>query len=447
MRRLRRDPRPVPARKYRYSRWRWRILVGLLDAIGTLLAGIVRRLRRGVEPAPPRRILVVQLDHLGDAVLSSPIFPRLRAAFPSARIDVLASASNRAFFEADPLIDAVHLARRNWFERTPGGWALLSAVWRLGRMLRAERYDLGIDVRGDVLTVLMMALAGIPRRVGWAMGGGAFLLTDVAGWHPSRHEVASRLALLGTVGIDPGAPVRVTTAINDRDRAHVAALLREAWPQRAARAHDRRVHAAHGRGAAPRPRGGGSRPIRDGDWLHAGRFGDEAPLLAVHLGAGTSAKRWPLRHWQALVARFLEDGWRVVVVGGPEDAEAGLALAPHDSLRDWTGLLEVTETAALLERAELFIGSDSGPAHLAACVGVASVVLFSGTNRAAQWRPWSRRSLVLREPVPCRPCHHKACPLVDHPCMARIEPDRVYRAARRWWRRTNRPVAPQHGSC
>src|SRR5437763_1666786 len=140
-------------------------------------------------------------------------------------------------------------------------------------------------------------------------------------------------------------------------------------------------------------------------------FGDSAPLLAVHLGAGAAAKRWPVRHWRDLVGRFLEDGWRVIAVGGPEDVEPTSALDPHPRFRDWTGRLAVTETAALLERADLFIGSDSGPAHLAASASTASVILFSGTNRPGQWRPWSRRALVLRQKVACRPCHQKVCPL------------------------------------
>jgi ADP-heptose:LPS heptosyltransferase len=104
--------------------------------------------------------------------------------------------------------------------------------------------------------------------------------------------------------------------------------------------------------------------------------------------------------------------------------------------------MTVTQTAALLERADLFVGADSGPSHLAACAGIPSVVLFSGTNRSAQWRPWSRRSLILKHPVPCRPCHQKSCPLAGHPCMSGLEPDRVYRAARRWWARLHSQESP-----
>jgi len=295
--------------------------------------------------------------------------------------------------------------------------------------------------------VLVLALAGVRRRVGWAMGGGGFLLTDVAEWEPGRHEVRSRLALLDALGLPADPDARVSVGTSDRDRARVSRLLNEAWPDTR-----RRMAVSRKAVTASVRRAGFSRSITrverlgpldsDPDLLHAGRFGEEAPLLAVHLGAGTSAKRWPMRHWRALVARFLDKGWRVVVVGGPEDVGLARALAEDPNLRDWTGLMVITETAAMLERADLFVGSDSGPAHLAACAGVPSVILFSGTNRVRQWRPWSRRSLVLRKKVACRPCHHKVCPLADHPCLAGMDPEHVYRSARRWWARLHREEAP-----
>jgi ADP-heptose:LPS heptosyltransferase len=448
--RLPAKPRPVPVGRYRYSKWRWRVLVRALDAVGSLAMRPWRRFRPLPRVEDPRRILLVQLDHLGDAVLTSPLLARLHAAYPEARIDVLASPSNREVFESDPNVDRVHLATRSWFERRRGRWALGSAVWELGRSLRSSHYDLGLDVRGDILTVLVLTLAGIPRRVGWAMGGGGFLLTDVADWIPGRHEVGSRLALLGRLGIACDGPARVAVHVRDRDRTEVARRLRDSWddprPSRSSGVLVRSQQRGHGHGPRrPRTMTAGVPPtvVRDeSEWLHAGRFGAEAPLLAAHLGAGTAAKRWPPAHWKALIARFLDDGWRVIVIGGPEDADAARVLEPHARLRDWTGRMTVPQTTAFLERADLFLGADSGPSHLAACAGTPSVVLFSGTNRAGQWRPWSRRSLVLQHHVPCRPCHHKVCPLADHPCMSGLSPDRVYRAARRWWARLHQSESP-----
>ena len=180
----------------------------------------------------PAADLVVQLDHLGDAVLSTPLIAELRVAYPEATIDVLASPSNHEVFEADPNVDRVWIAERTWFERRPDRWAV-TAVWSLGRSLRRMDYDLGIDVRGDVLTVVVLALAGARRRVGWAMGGGAFLLTDVADWIPGRHEVRSRLALLSCLGITPDASARVDVHATDEDRVAIARRLADAWPRRA----------------------------------------------------------------------------------------------------------------------------------------------------------------------------------------------------------------------
>jgi heptosyltransferase-2 len=439
------EPRPVQVGRYRYSKLRWRLLVHALDLLGTIAMLIVRRFRPARRPTGPRRVLLVQLDHLGDAVLSTPLIAELRSAYPEAAIDVLASPSNHEVFEADPHVNHVWVAERTWFERRPDRWALASAVWSLGRSLRGQGYDLGIDVRGDILSVLVLVLAGVPRRVGWSMGGGAFLLTEVSGWIPGRHEVRSRLALLRQLGLTPADSVRVDVHVTDQDRVVVARRLAEAWPRRSPRRSElavpvpRRRRLGDPRG--PRPSAPGPMPD-EADWLHADRFTARPPLLAVHLGAGTAAKRWPTRSWKLLIARFLDDGWRVVVVGGIEDLPLSTALAPHDRLRDWTGTLSVTQTTALLERADLFLGADSGPAHLAASAGTLSVILFSGTNQPRQWRPWSRHALTLRHRVPCQPCHQKTCPLADHPCMSGLDPERVYRGAMRWWSRTHRAESP-----
>ena len=441
------EPKPVRVGRYRYSKLRWRLLVHAFDFVGMIVMAIFRRIRPASRVDCPRRILVVQLDHLGDAVLSTPLIAELRAAYPEAAIDVLASPSNHEVFEADPHVDRVHVAERTWFERRPDRWGLVTAVWGLGRSLRGLGYELGIDVRGDVLSVLVLALAGVPRRAGWAMGGGAFLLTDVAAWIPGRHEVRSRLALLERLGIVPDMSARVEVPVRDQDRIAIARRLSEAWPRRSVRRIEvhagspRRAHKSDGRVArSPSPASGSI--IDEADWLHADRFSPLPPLLAVHLGAGTAAKRWPRRSWKVLVERFLESGWRVVVVGGIEDLPLSNVLEPHDRLRDWTGTMTVAQTTAFLERADLFIGADSGPAHLAASAGTLSVILFSGTNQPRQWRPWSRHSLIIRHRVPCQPCHQKVCPLADHPCMSGLNPERVYQGAMRWWSRTHRAESP-----
>ena len=211
------------------------------------------------------------------------------------------------------------------------------------------------------------------------------------------------------------------------------------------RLHRRAGHRRHDRGPPIAAIPARSRSPSDPDWLHAGRFGPRA----------AAPGRPPRRRdgGQALAAPALEHPDRAVPrrTAGASSSSAGRktrprpsVLRPHDRLRDWTGRLTVTQTTALLERADLFIGADSGPAHLAASAGTLSVILFSGTNQPGQWRPWSRHSLILRHRVPCQPCHQKVCPLADHPCMSGLDPDRVYRAARRWWARIHQAESPHN---
>ena len=303
----------------------------------------------------------MQLDHLGDAVLSTPLIAELRAAYPEATIDVLASPSNHEVFEADPHVNRVKVAERTWFERRPDRWGLVTAVWNLGRSLRAVRYDLGIDVRGDVLTVLVLALAGVPRRVGWSMGGGAFLLTDVAAWIPGRHEVRSRLALLDAWESRPtsrrGSTSTSATRIGSRlpagsrkhGRAEALAGSKSMRPRRRAYVRERHESVRS--------------PVHDDqvDQRRAGLAARRSILLAAAAAgrAPRGRKRGQAlayRSWKVLIERFLESGWRVVVVGGVEDVPLSSVLEPHDRLRDWTGSMTVTQTTALLERADLFIG-------------------------------------------------------------------------------------------
>ena len=89
---------------------------------------------------------------------------------------------------------------------------------------------------------------------------------------------------------------------------------------------------------------------------------------------------------------------------------------------DWTGRLSLAQLAALLQQANVFVGADSGPAHLAAAVSAPVVALFSGTNLAEQWRPWGEHVSVVRQAVACGPCHRSMCPLADHPCMQGLLP-------------------------
>ncbi len=306
----------------------------------------------------------------------------------------LASRANRELFAAMPEVDRVHVCHGNRFARSGSGrwiWplAILAWAWRL----RLRQVDLAIDVRGDFPVALLLWLCGAQRRVGWACGGGGFLLTDITPYVPGRAEAASRWALLRPLGIAPTTTERTgpTFRPSAAARQRVVAVL------------DREL----------------------------GEPSDSRPLVAVHLGAGTPAKQWPLEHWTRLIHWLhTQARARVVLIGAPEDRARAAAIVAHDppGVLNWTGRCGIEGLAALLEQTQLMIGADSGPAHLAAAVGTPVVVLFSGTNEVQQWRPEGAAVRVLRAAAPCSPCHREVCPVVGHPCMRSLSPMSVAEA-------------------
>jgi lipopolysaccharide heptosyltransferase II len=172
------------------------------------------------------------------------------------------------------------------------------------------------------------------------------------------------------------------------------------------------------------------------DWLRTVGLEHEPNVVALAPGAAHATKRWPLEHWHALVARNLESGSAVVIVGGPGDADLGASLAKQGSGRvlNAAGRFGLQGTAALLQRARVLVSGDTGVMHMATAVGTPVVSLFGPTVEAFGFFPYSRQASVLELPLPCRPCTTQGssrCPLGHHRCMIDIQPSVVYETLRR----------------
>jgi len=236
---------------------------------------------------------------------------------------------------------------------------------------------------------LMLRLSGARRRLGWNCGGGGFLLTDSPRYVPDRPELQSRMALLAE--LLPEQPCRKQLS---PPKFHVDEETR--------RRMSRAIDAA------------------------------ERPLAVLHVGAGTEAKRWTTAGWQELLWQLTAlRGMQVVLVGCKNDRAAAAEILQGNRwprVADWTGRMSLGELAAAVQLADVFIGADSGPAHLAAAVDTPTVVLFSGTNKVRQWQPRGRCVKVVRAEAACSPCHRSRCNRADHACMSRIKPSAVLAA-------------------
>jgi heptosyltransferase-2/heptosyltransferase-3 len=161
-----------------------------------------------------------------------------------------------------------------------------------------------------------------------------------------------------------------------------------------------------------------------------------APLVILHPGTGGPAKLWFAERWAAVADALQADGARLVLTGGPDELALVAEVAGHMQSRALAlaGQTSVGQLAALMRRAALVLGVDSGPLHLAAAQGVATLHLY-GPGDAGRFGPWGNRArhAVLRVDLWCSPCgEFAACPrgLVRPECMELITAAQVAARAR-----------------
>jgi ADP-heptose:LPS heptosyltransferase len=278
----------------------------------------------------------------------------------------------------------------------------------LGRRLRAARFDLAIDFHGGPRASLLAWLSGAPSRVGYEIIGRSWIYTTRVARPRQlrrRHSVENQWDLLAAIGVAPPdrATFPVEMAVDAAADASVAGRLATAGVQRSDR------------------------------------------LVVVHVSAGNPFRRWPAAHFVELAATLAADDsrLRIVITSGPSEAEAAasvIAAARNRLGADRShqivscGELSLAELRAILDRAALYIGGDSGPLHIAATTHVPIVGLYGPTlpERSAPWRDprWAVES-VDAGPLPCRPCDQRACEPGDFRCLTSIDAAHVLEAARR----------------
>ena len=154
------------------------------------------------------------------------------------------------------------------------------------------------------------------------------------------------------------------------------------------------------------------------------------PYAVLHPGAAYFTKRWPI---QQLVetARWLDDrhGIEPVVILGPGDRE--IATEVREQFGTQTAILDslsLRELIALIGGARLFVGNDSGPAHLATATGTPVVVIF-GSSDSVTWRPWQTPHRVVQNDFPCNPCRGDRCYAFAEPrCILSVTVEQVKEA-------------------
>ena len=331
-----------------------------------------------------RQVLVIRLRSLGDTVLATPALFALRRFVPQAKIHILLEDWVVPLLEASTLADRVISIPRHGS----------SARARVARELHRAAYDVVYNLHGGTTATFLTRASGAPHRVGYAHYQYARLHNHLAPapqqiWsRPVLHSAEQQLALIGWSGVPvtdrPPAQLTVTKAAASAVEAKLAACGVDRAEQ----------------------------------------------LALVHPAAALETKRWPAENFARVAEAIAARGLIPVLLVSPSEKHLLDSLIAQTRARV-IGFdnLPLPEVIALADRARLFVGNDSGIAHVAAAVQTPCVVIF-GSSNVAHWRPWTReKSEVVREELSCQPCHGYFCAEFDQPqCILSVPVDRVVAA-------------------
>ena len=346
------------------------------------------------------KILLVRLRLLGDVVFTTPVVRALRRRYPDAHITYVVEPQATAVVRGNiHLSDVVTVPRRRGFQRFTDDFSL-------ARRLRRERFDVAIDLHGGPRSAWLTWASGAAMRIGYRTRGRSWMYSHVVA-RPAdlspQHSVLKQWELLTPLDIGGCDPVRDAVEMPESAAAvnRVERMLAEAG-------------------------------IRS-----------EHPLVVLHVSAGNPFRRWPLDHFAALVVQLARQdrGRRFVLTSGPSEVDAARVIMERIKVlsNEAAGAvihppLDVDDLRALIARASLYIGGDSGPLHIAATTRTPVVALF-GPTLAGRSMPWRDRrwfaEAVDAGPLPCRPCRQRTCEPGDFRCLTRIGPERVADAAER----------------
>lgn len=339
------------------------------------------------------RVLVIKLQHLGDVLLTSPVFSVLKQQHPHLEIDALVYADTAAMLDGNPNINTIFTIDRAWKQNT---WLKLNREWQLFRALKNRDYQLIMGLtdrmRAAWLARLLRPLYSVAQKHPHKRGkfwrdSFSHLYSQP---HTPRHIVEFHLDALRRLGVYP--------------RTEEKSLLMPIAP-------DSRQKIAQ---------------ILDSNKLSGKQY------VVIHPTSRWMFKAWNVEGFASVLDALKSHDIAVTIVSGPDISEQdyvkNVLQSASEPALDLSGQLNLQELAALIEGAACLIGLDSVAMHIAAAVNTPCVALF-GPSIDQRWRPWQVPHRLVTTAFPCRPCDLEGCGNGKiSECLQAIHPEDVINA-------------------
>lgn len=339
-------------------------------------------------------MLFIRLRNLGEAVLDTANLRALKRYRPDLQITSLVEAIYTDLYEADPDIEAIPLTRGQQDKRSS-----LSSRLSIIQAIRQQKFTAVINLHGGPTSAQLTFLSGAKHRIGAAhfRNGYAYNLRVPAAEEilarADLHSVESQFGWFKWLGLpdeQPG-PTELFVAPSKRDAARAK--------------------------------------------LNAAGIDITQPYAILAPTNEFYTKRWLPERYAVIAERLLARGFQIVLTGAPTAEQIAqvesVQAATAQKLAALTSL-NIGELVAAIADASLFVGNDSGPAHIAAAVKTPLVVLF-GPASSVRWRPWAKsldsRAELVQNYFACNPCAMYTCTEYTEPeCIRSLTVEQVMQA-------------------
>ena len=337
------------------------------------------------ELKKPERILIFELNWLGDILFSFPFIKALRKTLPEAYITCVVPPRYFSLLYHNPWVNYVHALSDNN--------SILSLGEKLAfiKMIKREKYDTCFFLKPSRTKALMAQFAGIPERIGFS--GKRYSITrevdsPLEGVHRADH-ISALAAVLDAEKID--GTYEYFYSKEDEERAN--------------------------------------KVIR--------KFsGGQSRIVAMNTGGNWEAKKWPPEKFTELAKRLLAefDDIEIMLTGAQKDRKLTRNMifnVGRDRCYTIAGKTGLNELAAIFKKCDLVISNDSGPLHLASANGATTIGLFGPTSEEITGPRGRGKNIVIKGEVDCKvPCYVKECDK-SYQCMLNIAVDEVFNASKK----------------
>ena len=295
------------------------------------------------------KILIIHTAFIGDIVLSTPLIQKLKDLYPKSEIDYLTLPTNQSVLYNNPNLNEVILYDKKGKDKGIKGFL------KILKILKQKKYDYAVIPHRFIKSILLAKLAKIPDIVGFDVATGSSLLDKKVHYDMKKHEVERLLNLVGYEG--KKIPVRIYPA--KENFVKIEKMLKNSG--------------------------------------YTGK--KEQKLILVAPGSQRPEKMWPIEKYREIIERLKKNkNYFIGITGSKSEKELPLNFEKDKNVIDFRGEISLVEFGALISKADVVVGNDSSPIHIASGFEKPFVIgIFGPGKRSLGFFPWTEKSNVIED--------------------------------------------------